>query len=473
MSAALWTSEDAARAVGGTTSAAWVATGVSIDSRTLEPGDLFVALEGPSRDGHGYVDQAFARGAAAALVARELAAPGPLLRVADTQAALEALGRARRAESAARVVAVTGSVGKTGTKEALRHALGRQAKTHASAASYNNQWGVPLTLARMPLDAAYAVVEIGMNHAGEIAQLSPQVRPHVAIVTAIEPVHMEFFASLDAIADAKAEIFRGLEAGGVAVVNRDSPQFERLRRAAEAAGAGRVLGFGVAAQADARLINLALHPTCSCISADIDGQAATYKVGAPGRHWAMNSLAVLAAVKAVGADLGLAALALADMSPPKGRGMRHRVTLRGGSFELIDESYNANPASMRAALDLLAAAPVGPRGRRIAALGDMLELGDAAPRMHEELAEAADARGVDLVFCCGPNMARLYEALPARRRGAHAANSAALQPHLLAALRPGDAVMVKGSLGSRMGPLVEALLKLGEDAGPRAAGGGG
>jgi len=473
MSAALWTSEDAARAVGGTTGAPWVATGVSIDSRTLEPGDLFVALEGPNRDGHAYLAQAFSRGAAAALVARDVAAAGPLLKVADTQVALEALGRARRAESAARVVAVTGSVGKTGTKEALRHALGRQASTHASVASFNNQWGVPLTLARMPRDAAYGVFEIGMNHAGEIALLAPQVRPHVAIVTAIEAVHMEFFASLDAIADAKAEIFLGLEPGGVAIVNRDSPQFERLRRAAEAEGAGRVLGFGAAAQADVRLINLALHPTCSCITADIDGQAATYKVGAPGRHWAMNSLAVLAAVKALGADLGLAALALADMSAPKGRGMRHRVAHRGGSFELIDESYNANPASMRAALDLLAATPIGPRGRRIAALGDMLELGEAAARMHEELAQAADERAIDLVFCCGPNMARLYEALPPRRRGGHAASSAALQPQLLAALRPGDAVMVKGSLGSRMGPLVEALLRLGAEADPRAAGGGG
>jgi UDP-N-acetylmuramoyl-tripeptide--D-alanyl-D-alanine ligase len=435
----------------------------------LEPGDLFVALKGPNQDGHRYVEQAFARGAAAALVSDGVEAPGPLLRVADTQKALEALGRARRAESAARIVAVTGSVGKTSTKEALRHVLARQAKTHASAASFNNQWGVPLTLARMPLDAAYGVFEIGMNHAGEIAELAPQVRPHVAIVTAIEPVHLEFFSGLEAIADAKAEIFLGLEPGGVAIVNRDTPHFDRLKRAAGKAGAARVLGFGAHAGADVRLLNLALHPACSCLSAEIDGQAATYKVGAPGRHWAMNSLAVLAAVKALGADLGLAALALAGVSAPKGRGLRHRVALRGGGFELIDDSYNANPASMRAALDLLAATPVGPRGRRIAALGDMLELGEASGRLHEELAGPAAGRA-DLVFACGPEMARLYAALPQARRGAHAADSAALQPQLLAAVRPGDAVMVKGSLGSRMAPLVDALLALGA---PRAANGEG
>lgn len=473
MSAPLWTSEAAARATGGRSSAPWAATGVSIDSRTLEPGDLFVALKGPNQDGHRYLAQAFARGAAAAMVSEDVQADGPLLRVADTQAALEALGRARRAESRARIAAVTGSVGKTGTKEALRHALGRQAKTHASVASYNNQWGVPLTLARMPADAAYGVFEIGMNHAGEIAALAPQVRPHVAIVTSIEPVHLEFFAGLEAIADAKAEIFLGLEPGGVAVVNRDTPHFGRLKRAALAAGAARVLGFGAHGEAEARLIKLAAHPTCSCVSAEIDGQAATYKVGAPGRHWALNSLAVLAAVKALGADLGLAALSLAEISAPKGRGERHAVELRGGSFELIDESYNANPASMRAALELLAAAPVGPRGRRIAALGDMRELGPTAPQLHAELAETIAERAIDLVFACGPHMARLYEALPQDRRGAYAEDSEALRPKLLGAVRPGDVVMVKGSLGSRMGPLVEALLQLGRAAAPRAANGGG
>ena len=277
------------------------------------------------------------------------------------------------------MIGVTGSVGKTGTKEALRLALARSGETHASVASYNNHWGVPLSLARCPASARYAVFEMGMNHAGEIEPLTRLVRPHVAIVTTVEPVHLEFFGSVEAIADAKAEIFRGLEPGGAAVINRDNPQFARLAARAKSAGVERIVSFGEHAKADARLIKCALHPDCSTVQARILGTDVTYKLGAPGRHVVLNSLAVLAAASLAGADLALAALALADLKPPSGgRGARITLDLPGGTALLIDESYNANPASMRAALALLGQAPMGPRGRRIAVLGDMLELGRAA-----------------------------------------------------------------------------------------------
>lgn len=461
----LWTSEAAAEATGGRATRSWQVNGVSIDSRTVEPGDLFVALKGPNFDGHDYAAQALRAGAAAALVSQrpdELGDDAPLLLVDDTMTALEALGRAGRARSDARVTAITGSVGKTGTKEALKRALEGQAATHASLGSLNNHWGAPLSLARMPADTGYAILELGMNHAGELTPLSRLVRPHVAIITTVEAVHLEFFNSVADIADAKSEIFLGLEPDGTAIINRDNPYFDRMRAAAEAAGAARILSFGVHREADARLINLVQHPTCNCISADIDGQAVTYKIGAPGRHWAMNSLAVLTAVRALGADLGLSALALADMAPSKGRGRRHRVDLPAGSFQVIDESYNASPVAMRAALELLGTAAPAARGRRIAVLGDMLELGESAPQLHAELAEDLLANRVDLLFACGPNMAHLFDAVPRNRRGTYAPDAERLLNDVLAEVRPGDVVMVKGSLGSRMQPIVQALLDRGE-----------
>jgi UDP-N-acetylmuramoyl-tripeptide--D-alanyl-D-alanine ligase len=358
---------------------------------------------------------------------------------------------------AAQVIGVTGSVGKTGTKEALRIALGKSGETHASVASYNNHWGVPLSLARAPASARYAVFEMGMNHAGEIEPLTRQVRPQVAIVTTVEPVHLEFFGSLSAIADAKAEIFLGLEPGGTAVINRDNAQFARLRRSAKAAGVARVIGFGEHERAEARLIKCALHPDCSTVQARILGTDVTYKVGAPGRHLVLNSLAVLATVVLAGADLALAALALAELTAPSGRGARITLELSGGTALLIDESYNANPASMAAALALIGQAPIGARGRRIAVVGDMLELGPQGAELHRALAKPVIANGIDLVFCCGPLMAALWEALPSERRGGYAQTSAELEPKVLAAIRAGDAVMVKGSLGSRMGPIVKSL----------------
>ncbi len=466
MNERLWTVEAMAQAMGAERAGALpdAITGLSIDSRSISPSDAFFAITGESRDGHDFVPAALKAGAALAVVAADRRAALPpdarLLFVPDVLEGLRDLARTARARSQAKVIGVTGSVGKTGTKEALRLALSRSGETHASVASYNNHWGVPLSLARCPASARYAVFEMGMNHAGEIEPLTRLVRPHVAIVTTVAPVHLEFFGSVEAIADAKAEIFAGVEPGGAAVINRDNPQFARLQSAAKAAGVARVVSFGEHAEADARLLKCALQADSSTVQARILGTDVTYKLGAPGRHVVLNSLAVLAAVSLAGADLALAALALAEIKPPTGRGARSTLDLPGGTALLIDESYNANPASMGAALALIGQANVGPRGRRIAVLGDMLELGARGADLHRELREPVQVSGVDLVFCCGPLMRALWEALPSERRGGYADNSAALESQLLAAIRPGDAVMVKGSLGSRMGLLVKAMERL-------------
>jgi UDP-N-acetylmuramoyl-tripeptide--D-alanyl-D-alanine ligase len=437
-------------------------SGVSIDSRTVGKADVFFAIQGENRDGHEFVDNALKAGAAVAVVARkqrERFPNAPLLIVSDVLEALRDLGRAARARSYAKVIAITGSVGKTGTKEALRLALSADGETHASVASYNNHWGVPLSLARWPASSKYAVFEIGMNHAGEITPLTKLVRPHVAIVTSIEPVHLEFFGSLEKIAEAKAEIFSGIEAGGAARLTRDTPHFAQLASAAKAAGVQRVVSFGEDDNAEARLLRVSLQPDSSTVEASILGQPVTYKLGTPGRHIVLNSLAVLAAVSLVGADLALAALALNNLKPVSGRGARAYLTVPGGNALLIDESYNANPASMRAAIALLGQAPIGKRGRRIAVLGDMLELGPQGPELHRGLAESIETAGIELVFCSGPLMHALWEALPSRARGGYAETAAGLESAVLEAIRAGDAVMVKGSLGSKMGPIVKALEK--------------
>jgi UDP-N-acetylmuramoyl-tripeptide--D-alanyl-D-alanine ligase len=435
-------------------------TGLSIDSRTIAPGEAFFAIA-DRRDGHDFVAAALAAGAVLAVVAADRRAQfsedAPLLVVPDVLAGLRDLAAAARARTNAKIIGVTGSVGKTSTKEALRLALSSDGETHASIASYNNHWGVPLSLARCPASARYAVLEMGMNHAGEIAPLSRLARPHVAAITAIAPVHLEFFGSLAKIADAKAEIFLGLEAGGAALINRDIAQFNRLRRRAIQAGAARIVSFGEHAQADARLVKCALHPHCSTVVAQIFGTELTYKIGAPGRHLVDNSLAVLAAAVLSGADLALAALALSGLKPVAGRGTTIEIELPGGSALVIDESYNANPASVAAALALIRQAEIGPQGRRIAVLGDMLELGSKGPALHRALAKHIAAQEIDLVFCCGPLMRTLWQALPASRRGGYAEDSAALEPWVLSAVRAGDVVMVKGSLGSRMAPIVKAL----------------
>ena len=458
---ALWTAADAAAATGGRALGAWAAGGVGIDSRNLAERDLFVALHG-ARDGHEFVAAALQAGAAAAMVERVESEAQPLLVVADTQAGLEALGRAGRARTGARIAAVTGSVGKTGTKEALRHVLGRQGPTHASAASYNNHWGVPLTLARMPPETAYGVLELGMNHAGEIATLTRQARPHVALITLIAPAHLGYFDSVEAIADAKAEIFDGLEPGGTAVLNRDDEQYSRLHVRAERR-AGRIVTFGAHDEADWRLVEAASDPDGSDVVAEYRGTRHAFRVGIPGRHWVQNSLGILAVVEALGADVAAASQALADLEPPAGRGRKRGIAVPGGDALLLDESYNANPASMQAALELLGQMP----GRRVAVLGDMLELGERGAELHAGLAEPLARAGVACLFSCGPLMAALQAALPAAVRGVHASDSASLVDELLHELRPGDAVLVKGSLGSRMGLIVEALTRGGSGA-PRA-----
>jgi UDP-N-acetylmuramoyl-tripeptide--D-alanyl-D-alanine ligase len=459
---ALWTAGEILAATGGTGPAGWSATGVSIDSRTVAAGDLFVALAGPSFDGHDFVADALKRGAAGALVSRRpegLPADAPLILVPDTLAALTELGRAGRARSKARVIAVTGSVGKTGTKEALRRSLERQGRTVASAASLNNHWGVPLSLARMPADTAYGVFEIGMNHPGEIAALTRLVKPDIAVITTISPAHLGFFPSVEAIADAKAEIFQGMPRDGVAVLNRDNPHFARLSAAARARGVTHVSSFGEHAEAAVRLIDCHLYSTASAVTAMVADEIVDYCLSLPGRHWVINSLAVMAAVKAAGADISIAAAAMGSLDALDGRGRRHRIAVRGGEADLVDESYNANPDSMRAALAVLGAIVPRPGGRRIVVLGDMLELGSAVSRLHAELAGPVLAAGVDLVFTVGREMEHLDCALPAARRGGHAPTSAELVPTLTAALRPGDVVMVKGSLGSRMADIVKPLLK--------------
>ncbi len=460
---ALWTTEAMAQAMGAERQGAPppVVSGISIDSRSIAPGEAFFAIQGERRDGHDFVLPALDAKAGLAVVAAarraQFPADAPLLVVADVLAALRDLAAAARRRTPATVIGVTGSVGKTGTKEALRLVLSKDGETHASAASYNNHWGVPLSLARCSASARYAVLEMGMNHAGEIAPLARLARPHIAVITTIAPVHLEFLGSLANIADAKAEIFCGVEPGGAAVINRDIAQFEQLKRRANEAGVDRVISFGEHAKADARLIKCALHPGCSTVQARILGTELTYKIGAPGRHLVMNSLAVLAAAELAGADLALAALALTDFKAIAGRGAPIEIDVPGGTALIIDESYNANPASVAAALALLGQTPVGAQGRRIAVLGDMLELGPKGKAMHRGLVEPVLANAVDLVFCCGPLMQSLWQALPAERRGGYAADSAALESHVVAAVQAGDVLMIKGSLGSRMAVIVKAL----------------
>ncbi len=435
------------------------ATGVSIDTRTLKPGELYFAIIGETNDGHDFVAAALEKGASAAVVdeahADALKALGPLFVVRDTLRALESLGVASRARSKAGVIAVTGSVGKTSTKEALKLVLSTAGETHASVASYNNHWGVPLTLARMSQSAKFGVFEIGMNHAGEITPLVAMVKPHAAIVTTVAPVHLENFASVDGIADAKAEIFSGLTPNGVAIIHRDIAQFDRMRDIARASASAQVLSFGEDEKADARLEKTELVAGAQVITANVLGTHIRYRLGAPGRHMAVNSLAVLLGARALGMDLPDAARALAKFEPPSGRGQRLKLLAPSGVFTLLDESYNANPASMKAAFSLLGEEP-GAR-RRIAVLGDMLELGPESAALHRGLRESIEAAGVDLVFASGPMMKHLFDDLPASLKGGWAEASSGIADRVAGAIEAGDIVMIKGSNGSRMGPIVTML----------------
>jgi UDP-N-acetylmuramoyl-tripeptide--D-alanyl-D-alanine ligase len=451
---ALWTSAEAESATLGHASTPFEATGMSIDTRTLKPGDLFVALKGDARDGHEFVRAAFAAKAGAALVTRELdGVDGPLLAVANTQRGLEDLAHASRARTHAKIVAVTGSAGKTTTKEMLRLAFGALGKTHASAASYNNHWGVPLSLASMPRDSQYGVFEVGMNHFGELRNLVSFVRPHVALITTIAPAHLEFFGSCEAIADAKSEIFEGIVPGGSALLPSDSPYYERLSARAKQAGVSAQKTFG--AKGDAALLSMTDSGDGMKVEADILGRRVHFHIGAPGKHIATNALGALLAVAALDGDVLNAAAALSQFAALKGRGARFRVAVPGGHVDVIDESYNANPASMAMTIAMLGATET--KGRRIAVLGDMLEMGDGGAAHHAALADDIEKAHVDLVFANGPQMRALWDKLPASRRGAHGAASADIAQKIIEALRPGDVVLVKGSLGSKMAVIIDAL----------------
>lgn len=471
----LWTDRETGSL--GTSSAPWSAAGVSIDSRTVAPGDLFIALAGPNFDGHDFADQAEAAGAAAIMANKHKAAglgvTVPVLAVADTMRGLEDLARLSRARSSARIIGVTGSVGKTGTKEALRVALAAQGRTYATQGNLNNHWGLPLSLARLPAAAEFGVFEMGMSGPGEISPLSKMARPHAAIITRVAEVHAEFFDSLEQIADAKAEIFDGLDADGAAIINRDPPLYERLRGHAERRGIGNILSFGEHEAAEARLLACDLFEASSAVEADIAGRRASYRLGVAGKHLAVNSVAALAAVHAIGADLDVASAALSGLEASAGRGRRREIAWRGGAFTMIDESYNASPVAVEAAFGVLAAARRRGGGRRVAVLGDMLELGERSDAFHANLAGPLMAHGVDLVFTAGRRMAALWERLPQGMRGGHAASAKELAPLVTAAIGDGDVILIKGSLGSRMEEVVNALDALnGGDAPSRAANGG-
>ena len=457
----LWSLKSIGGAVGAVAAADADVGGISIDTRTLNKGDLFVALK-DARDGHDFVADALSKGAAAALVSRDVAgvAAERLIKVADVLKGLEALGSARRADVSARVAAVTGSVGKTSTKEALRHLLSLQDRTHASAASYNNLWGVPLSLARMPRDTRYGIFEIGMNHAGEITPLTAQVRPHVAIVTMVAPVHLEHFRSVADIADAKGEIFSGLEPGGVAVINGDLAWSDQLLAHARRSQAAKFVTYGRAASADIRLIDQVLHEETSDVKIELFGKPVSYRIGAPGDHWVMNSLGVLGTISALGADALRAASDMTSLNALAGRGARERLKVGQGSFDLIDESYNANPLSMEAAIATLGRAATGPGGRRIAVLGDMLELGPTGDDLHAGIARPLAAHGIDLVFVCGPLMRQLWGSVAESQRGGYAGSSSDIAGQVPSVVRPGDVVMIKGSYGSKMRVVVDALRAL-------------
>ncbi len=461
---ALWNSAEAEAATLGRAHVPFAATGISIDTRTLKPGDLFVALKGDARDGHAFVRTALDAKASAALVSHVpegVSESAPLLSVANVLRGLEDLARASRARSHAKIIAVTGSAGKTTTKEMLRLACGALGSTHASAASYNNHWGVPLSLASMPEETEFGISEIGMNHFGEIRSLVGLVRPHVALITTIAPAHLEFFGSCEAIADAKSEIFEGIVPGGVAVIPADNPYTERLHARAKQANTGRILSFGTDSGADARIVSFQDSADGMRIEAEVLGRATHFRLQASGAHLAANAVGALLAVAAADRDVLNAAAALSSFTPLKGRGAHARIDFRRGIIELIDESYNANPASMAAALDVLSRSEPASGGRRVAVLGDMLELGENGASLHAALAKDIEAARADLVFLAGPLMQVLWDALPASRRGGYTETSAELAPQVLNAIRPGDVVLVKASNGIRMSHIVNAL-KAGE-----------
>ena len=456
---ALWTSDEVAGALGAAITAPFVADGVTFDSRAVAQGDLFFALSGETTDGHGFVADALKRGAAAAVVSRDVdSAGGTLVRVPDTMKALVDLGRAARRRSKARIASVTGSVGKTSTKDALRAMLSAQAPTSASAASFNNHVGVPISLARLPREAHYGVFEIGMNNPGEIEPLARQVEAHVGVITNVGPVHIGHLGSQEAIVGEKACLFAGMAEGAVAVLNRDSEYYQRMQRQARAFGVSRIVAFGRSEHANARLLSCNLQDGGSDVAALIHGQRIEYRLGAAGEHWVLNSIAALAVVEALGADVARAAATLATVGASPGRGARRLLKFGGGTVELLDESYNANPVSMRAMLAVLARTRPAQGGRRLLVMGDMRELGEGADAYHAGLADAVAESGAAQVFLCGPHMQALWQRLAPAHRGVHRPDSASLAGEVAAAVRTGDVIAVKGSLGSKMKIVVDAIL---------------
>ncbi len=452
---ALWTSAEIARATKGTASGDFSVEGVAFDSREVGPNDLFVALSGETTDGHRFVDGAFSQGATGAIVSQPVSHPHIL--VADTTAALDALGVASRGRTAAKIAGITGSVGKTGTKEALAAALARANRggVHRSVKSYNNHTGVPLSLSRMPASSAFGVFEMGMNHAGELSALTRLVRPHVAVVTTIAAAHIEYFGTLDAIADAKGEIFEGLESGGVAVVPFDSPFCARLSAKAVKCGAS-VVTFGRGEGADVRAVDAIETAGGTAIMAQLPGAELSFTLAFPGDHWVLNSLAVIAAVQALGGDLAAAGLALAELEGIAGRGARHQITLPdGGEALLIDESYNANSASMTATLAVLGATPAS---RRVAVLGEMRELGAESEALHAGLAAPVTQAGVDIALLVGPAMTPLAKALEGKCEVRHVPDAASARDLLSGMIRGGDAILIKGSNGVGLSRVVAALV---------------
>ncbi|CAN7373880.1 MAG: UDP-N-acetylmuramoylalanyl-D-glutamyl-2,6-diaminopimelate--D-alanyl-D-alanine ligase [Rhizobium sp.] len=461
----LWTTEDMIAAMAGRPFGTLPEgiTGISIDSRSIASGEAFFAIKGDRVDGHDYASMAMANGAALLVVSEaRLPAMGrltvPVIVVEDVLAALGKLGQASRARSRAQIIAVTGSVGKTTTKEMLRRVLSPSGKVHASVASFNNHWGVPLTLARMPLDTYFGVFEVGMNHPDEIRPLVKMIQPHVAVITTIAPAHLGNFKSIREIATAKAEVFEGVVPGGQVVLNRDNDQFNFLERTAQAHGIQHIHSFGQHAKADFRLAEFNGSDQSSTLWITIDGETKEVAIGAPGRHIAENALAALGVVKLVGADMQQAIAALATLQPEKGRGRRHRLAIERSSFTVVDESYNANPASMRAAIAVLASSVPTGTGRRVAVLGDMLEMGDYAEKVHSDLAGPLLAAGIEHVWLAGPEMVALKESLPESVQVVHYEKTEELAEYILNAVAAGDVLMVKSSLGIGFGKIVAALL---------------
>jgi UDP-N-acetylmuramoyl-tripeptide--D-alanyl-D-alanine ligase len=454
-----WSAADIETAVGGrlTDGADWTATGVSIDTRTLKPGDLFIALK-DIRDGHDFVPDAMARGAAASLVSRTDCGPGPKILVEDVLDGLRQLGVAGRARSSAIRIAVTGSVGKTSVKEAIAAVLRLSGPAHWSVKSYNNHWGVPLTLSRMPEDTRRGVFEMGMNHAGEIRDLSALVRPHVALITRIGPAHLENLGSIENIARAKSEIFEGMETDGAAVLPADDPLSEILYSHAKQSRAAFLLDFGSEKGAAVRILDFESDHEGGRGCVDVMGVVRRFSIGASGAHWGWNAAAVFAACAGAGLEPDLAVEALADVAPEGGRGRAVRIKLpRGGEFTLLDDAYNANPVSMAAAIGALGDHPTGSGGKRIAVLGDILELGPEAARLHAELAGPLDAAGVDAVFTCGSLITALNDALPQGRLAGYWPKAEAGLGRLIDAIEPGDVVLVKGSNASGLHKIAAKL----------------